>query len=200
MNYAADDIHRSVRRYIATALGNTWRIRGEREVIKDDERPAAVVEFSTPVGQGPGHRDRRTIPQGDVSRAATFAVTAYPALFDTAREGRHEADRIADLLDQTIGQGLVDDDSGELVNIGHPLAVPVYDYAGVPLTGAGRGGPADPYGWAMVETHSVHPIQDPLDEKRWTVAMSLRLSWWRAGREAMPAERWQRIMGTPDVH
>jgi hypothetical protein len=202
-NFSADDIHRSVRRYVALALGEDWTIRTEREVVKDSERPVAVVEWSTAIGRSPGHPpDRRTIPQGDVSRMGTMAVTAYPAIFDTAREGKHESELIAQLLDESIGQGLVKrDGSGPVVNVGHPLAIPVYDYAAVPVKGANRAGPPNPYGWAMVADHSVHPLQDPLDEKRWTVAVSIRLTWWRAGRQPPPGPRATRgVIGTGHLH
>lgn len=184
-NLSFDDVHRSLRRYLDVVLGDPWDSRTEREVIGDDERPAMVVEAATPSGFAPGNPPaRRTIPQGDVAVTQTFTAMAYPAIFDTAREGGAEAKRVAQVLNDAVVFGVVNDDGSP---IGHPMAVPVWDYADVPATGPDRAGPVEPYAWAWVEDHSARPLQDPLDAKRWTVAMDVRLSWQRAGREAPPA-------------
>lgn len=184
-NLSFDDVHRSLRRYLAVALGTSWSVRMEREVIGDDERPAMVVEASSPASAAPGNPPaRRTIPQGDYAVQQSFSATAYPTVYDTAREGGVEAKRVTQLLYDAIAVGLVNDDGS---NLGHPMAVPVWDYADVPAVGPDRAGPVEPYAWAWVEDHSARPLQDPLDAKRWTVAMDVRLSWQRAGREAPPA-------------
>jgi hypothetical protein len=44
------------------------------------------------------------------------------------------------LLDDALTRGVVDDDGTPLAP---PLTIPVFNWTGVPLSGAGREGPAD---------------------------------------------------------
>lgn len=175
MNFAADDIHRSLRRYIAQVLVKPWIVRTERQPVENDQREVCVVEPASALTTG---KARVAIPQGNVEKLQAFSAMAYPALMETARESRHEAQRVATLLDQAFTLGLVE---GER-NIGGPFRLPVYDYDGVPVTGADRAGPDDEYGFAWVADLSVRPIQDPLDYLRFTVACDVRLSWEQGGR------------------
>lgn len=179
MNFEVDDIHRSLRRYIAQVLVEPWKVRTERQPVTPDERRICVVEPSSPVTTG---KHRVSIPQGNVEKLMAFSAMAYPAIFGTAREGRLEAQRIASLLDQTFTLGLVDGEGVEAVNIGAPFRVPVYDFLGVPVTGRSRAGPTDHYGFAWVADLSVRTLQDTLDHLRWTVACDVRLSWEQGGR------------------
>lgn len=176
MNYAPDDIHRSLRRYVSEALPS-WRVWTERDEVRDDARPVAVVEASSPLTQTFA---RSTVPQGDVSGLRAFSVQCYPELGDTPRDSRLLAEEVAQTLAGLVTLGLVADNGS---NIGYPLKVPIYDYANVPLTGANRAGPAEPYGFADIgRGFAVNPIQDPIDPLRWTVALDVQLSWWAAGR------------------
>lgn len=181
MNFAADDIHRSLRRYVAQVLVKPWVVRMERQPVENDAREVCVVEPASGLTTG---RHRVSIPQGNVEKLQAFSAMAYPAMMSTARESRHEAQRIATLLDQAFTLGLVEPhEEGPPTNIGAPFRVPVYDYADVPVSGKERAGPADPYGYAWVDPGlSVRTIQDPLDYLRFTVACDLRLSWEQGGR------------------
>lgn len=182
VNFAVDDVHRSLRRYVSQMLMPPWVIRTERQPMTPDQRNVAVVEPASPVTTG---RHRTSIPQGNVEKMMAFSVMAYPELGGTSAESRVTAQGIADLLDAGFSFGLIDDEG---INIGGPFRVPVYDFEGVPVNTKGRRGGAVAYGYAWVEDGmAVRPIQDPLDPLRFTVACDLRLSWERGGRLVAPA-------------
>jgi hypothetical protein len=174
-----DDVLRSLRRYMAQMLSSPpWTVRLQRTAVGDDERPVAIIEpgvLTTPFA-------RRAVNQGDVQKQQGFTVVAYPVLGATAVESAETARVTAGLIDGGISRGLVTDDTPPAL-IGAPWRLPVYAYAGVPLEGAGRQGPADPYMHADIDqTFNVRPIQDAMDELRYTVVASLRVSWWQGGR------------------
>lgn len=178
MNFTVDDRHRSLRRFLMNALGSPpWVIRTQREPVRDEERPVALVEVATPTG--PGRPARVSIPQGSVERIQTFALVLYPALGDTAAGARLAAAQLAQRLEDAIGVGL-NTDAGVLLSA--PERIPVYDFAGVAVVGAARAGPAGAYGWLWVEDFPVRAVQDPDDPLRWTVTCALRVSWEQAGR------------------
>lgn len=178
MNFTLDDRHRSIRRFLMNALGAPpWRLRTERQPVADEERPVGVVEAGSPVTTT---RSRTSIPQGNVERAQTFSIMLYPPLKTTARESRLEAETWAQLLDQAILVGLLNDDGSTL---SAPEMLPVYDFAGVPAAGADRAGAAVAYGWLRADDYPVQPRQDPEDPLRFTVTCDLRVSWEQAGRE-----------------
>lgn len=182
MNYALDDRHRSLRRFVMNALGSPpWTVRTERQPVADEERPVAVVEVSTAVVT---LRARTSIPQGNVERQQTFTITLYPVMEETAAESRLAAEAASQQLDQALVVGLSNDDETVL---SYPEMLPVYDFAGVAVKGADRAGPMDPYGWMRADDYPVRTIQDPDDPLRWTVACDLRASWEQAGRERPPA-------------
>jgi hypothetical protein len=189
VNFTPEDVHRSVRRWLSMVLeGPPWRVLTERRVIADDARPQAVVEPSSPLVTTFA---RAAIPQGEVAKMRSFAVQAYPTIGASAQESRLEATRVEGVLDDAVTHGLVNplpDDVFE--DIGGPFRIPVWDYAGVPVKGSGRAGPAQPYGMLRVQDHSFQSIQDTLDEVRFTVTGTLRLTWDAAGRVAANAEPW----------
>lgn len=174
-----DDVHRSLRRYISQTLGSPpWKVRLQRTRVADDQRPVAIVE-SGPVATP---QARAAVNQGDVQKQQTFTVVAYPSIGGDAESSSELARQVVTLLDAGISRGLVTDDVPPVL-IGAPFRIPVYDFAGVPITGPGRGGPTVPYMHANVDlTGNVRPVQDALDELRYTVVMTLRLSWWAGGR------------------
>lgn len=188
MNYAVDDRHRSLRRFVMNAVGSPpWRVRTERQPVADEQRPVAVVEASTPMVTTAA---RVSIPQGNVTRQQTFALVLYPVIGESAAEARLEAERVAELLGDAIDVGLVDDDGALLTA---PQRIPVYDFAGVAVKGADRRGGADPYGWLWVEDAPVSALQDPEDPLRWTVACDMRVSWEQAGRDRPQAEPFEPV-------
>jgi hypothetical protein len=180
VNFALDDRHRSLRRFLMNVLGSPpWTLRTERQPVPDSDRPAGVIETLPSTTT----RARTTLPQGNVEKAQTFPITLYPVLGATGAEARLEAERVAQLLDDAITVGLVDDDGAAFT---YPERIPVYDYAGVPVKGAQRGGPPAPYGWLWAEDFPVQALQDPEDPLRWSVTCALRVSWEQAGREGAP--------------
>lgn len=177
-----EDVIRSLRRYVALMLGSPpWSVRAQRTRVADEERPVAVVEGSGPLST-PFARTAR-VRQGDQQKARPFTVVCYPVVvWESAAEAAHGARELVTLLDAGFSRGLVTDDV-PAVNIGGPFRVPIWDYAGVPIVGASRAGPADPYSYANVDpSFNVRDVQDPLDELRFTVVASLRLTWWQGGR------------------
>lgn len=176
-----EDVLRSLRRYVAQTLGSPpWTVRIQRTRVLDDERPIAVVEEGGPLTTP---RSRAgMVNQGDVQLMQSYAVMCYPAMASDAADSRYEAGRVRSLLQAGFSRGLVTDDDPP-VNIGAPWSVPVYDFDGVPVSGEGRAGPADSYMYASVDqTFNVRPVQDPLDELRFTVVANLRMTWWAGGR------------------
>lgn len=177
MNFSLDDRHRSIRRFLMNALGSPpWTIRTERQPVADEQRPVAVVEVVSPAATT---WSRTSIPQGDVRRSQAFALTLYPQLGASPAEAGHAARELAELLTNAIGYGLNADDGSRL---SAPEALPVYNFAGVPVKGATRAGPAVPYGWMDADDFPVRPVQDPEDPLRWTVVCDLRVTWWQGGR------------------
>lgn len=177
--YDQDDIARSVRRYVAEMLGPPWAIDLERKEVRDDARPAGLVE----VAQSRVRRARVSIPQGNVEMFAPVSVTLYPSLADP-----REAGRTARVLTHALLQLIVVGADGPTFEDGRPASgperLPLYDYADVPLTGtaAQRQGPAHPHDLLWAEDYGVRPIQDPQDPQRWTVALDMRVSWEQPGR------------------
>lgn len=187
MNYTLDDRHRSLRRFLMNALGSPpWTIRTERQPVRNEDKPIALVEAASPVAT---LFARSSIPQGDVEKQQTFSLMLYPARGDTAAEARLEASEWAEALEQAITVGMSDDvgDPPETVVLSAPLMVPVYDFAGVAVKGKARKGPAEAYGWLRVDDFGVRPIQDPDDHLLWTVVCDVRVSWSQGGRVRPPA-------------
>lgn len=178
-----DDIRRSLRRYVALLLNSPpWTVRLQRTRVSDDERPVAIIDpqMLTTVWSRAGMRSG---PSGDQQKAQPFAITCYPVLGDTAAAASEIATTLAHLLDAGFSRGLVTDDV-PAVRYGAPWRIPVWDYVGVPVSGPGRAGPASSYAHASVDQFNVRPIQDPLDELRFTVVANLRVTWWAAGLAA----------------
>lgn len=191
--YALDDRLRSIRRMIAVGMEKVERydLHTQRMQVADDARPAGLVEPST-VAIALGN-PRTTVVAGDVQKQQTFAVILYVDFDETEdpRASRLRAHQHAQRLDDIVTLGLVSDDDPP-VSICAPFTVPLYDYEGVPISGPDRAGPADPYAFAEVTAWTVQPVQDPLDDRRWSVAGSMRVTWWDAGRDddvnALPTE------------
>ncbi|MCA1571147.1 MAG: hypothetical protein LC798_12690 [Chloroflexi bacterium] len=181
MNFSLDDRRRSIRQYVALGMDGSddlYDLRVLREEIADDARPVGLVEPATSVGAL--GNPRTVVEQGGFQAQQTFAVILYPKTDGEPRVARLRADEHAQRLDDVFSIGLVHDDGSELAP---PFQVPVWDHAGVAAVGAGRAAvPAEPYGWLTVEDWTIQPIQDPLDDTRWSIVGSLRCSWWQGGR------------------
>jgi hypothetical protein len=173
-----NDVLRSVRRYIAQALGSPpWTVRLQRTAVADDERPVAILEpgpLTTPFA-------RRAINQGDVQKQQTITVVCYPEVGADTASSAQTAREVVALLDASISRGLIDGETG--VNIGAPFRIPVYFFETTPIEGVNRKGPDDPYMHINVdETFAIRPVQDAMDERRYTVVATLRVNWWQGGR------------------
>lgn len=182
MNGDPTDVLRSCRRYVSLILGSPpWTVRIGRVRAEDDARPVAVVDASSPLTTLFSRAG--TVNQGDVRKGRTLTVVCYPPLALTAQDSAVVAEECAALLNDGFERGLVTDDVPAKF-IGAPWRLPLYDFHGVPLTGDGRAGPVEPYGYANVTDtgFNVRPIQDAMDELRYTVVATVPLTWWRAGR------------------
>lgn len=177
--YDADSIARSVRRYVAEMLGAPWALSLERAEVRDDARPAGVVE----IGQTRLRSGRVSIPQGSVVRFAPVTVTLYPALAEPRSAGR-AARQLASRLSDLIGVGAEWYDAVTGRPLAGPDRIPLYDYDDVALDGTEeeRSGPALPHDWLWAEDYGAEPVQDPIDPRRWSVVMDLRVSWEQPGR------------------
>ena len=185
-----EDVWRSLKRLLALAFPDPWKIRLEQAQYVEEERPLIIVE---PVGDMTRSRVQPTIPAPPQVVAQTFVINAYPALGADPRVAREEAEQVLALLDAIVTVGWVE---GE-VSVGGPLRLPVWDYAGVPLTGAARGNSHALAEWeqlAWVETWNGLTLPDPQDDKRFTVPYTLRLSW-QADARYVPAPSVERFGG-----
>jgi hypothetical protein len=177
-----EDMHRSLKRLLSLAFPEPWVIRLEMAQYSDEQRPLIVVE---PVGDLARTGVQPTIPSRPHVLAQTFVITAYPALMDDPREARQQAEMVLDMLDRLVNIGWVEND----VSVSGPLRLPMWNYAGVPVTGAGRGNPDGLVEWdqvAWVDTWSGLTIPDPQDDRRFTVPYTVRMSW-QADSRYIPA-------------
>lgn len=165
-----------------------------------DHRPLAVVAWVTPVTTERGLR--ASMPQGLILRYMGLVVTAYPTKGGTPRDATVEASRVASTLQDLVEVGLEDPDADPPVAVSYPLHVPIYDYDLLPVGDRDRlPPPGGVIQQAMIVDHSVQPIPDPADDLLWTVVLTLRVRYYRPGRERAagpepPAIR--SIPATPD--
>jgi len=176
------DIHRSVREWIAQGLGAPpWRVRlGDEIPLSDKERPVAYVELTAPARTLDA---RATAPQGAIERLAPFTVSAYPVMGAEPRLSRMEADVIADVLGKLLDSGVAVAKAPA-----SPAHIPIFDWQAIPLVGdaAERKLPptAEPYTWARIPLgSSVQTIKDPMDPKRYTVGLVFTVRWSAPGAE-----------------
>lgn len=179
-----EDVHRSVREWIAQGLGSPpWKVRLHDDIpLTDEERPVAYVELVQPATTLDA---RATAPQGAIQRLAPFTVSAYTVVEETPRLSRSEADRVADVLDKLVASGVK-----VAKAFAQPYHVPIFDWQAIPLEGnaAERALPAEaePYTWATVPIGaSVQTVKDPMDAKRFMVGLNLSLRWWAPGSEGI---------------
>lgn len=177
--YDTESIARSIRRYMSGLLQQPWSVSLELEEVRDDRRPAGVIE----VGEVRTRRARISVPQGEVEEFAPVTVTLYPAVLDGAGAPLtpRATGRAARLLENGVRLLVVS--GAEDVALGGPERFPLWDYSAV---APGSPGPADPIDVLWVEDYSTRAIQDPDDARRWSVILDCRLSWERPGRVPKP--------------
>lgn len=174
-------MQRSARRWLALALADdAWSLEDERIEVADDQRPVGIVETTTPVSV---EFARVSIPQGDVRKRTTVTVTLYPITSGTAQECGRRARELVDAIEEAWTFGLVVPGAVPGVDpdvfAWPPSALPLWDAGLLADDAAVVGGPI---AFALADSVTVRDIPDPLDDRRWTVVLELRLTWWSGGR------------------
>jgi hypothetical protein len=173
------DVQRSIRRWLWMALGDAaWTLRDSRFEVPDDQRPAGYVDQASAVSMPFA---RSSVPQGDVQMRTTFSLQLYPSVEGSAEDCDARARRLADELGRCVVMGVVVPGPSPVV-LGGPLSLPLWDFEGVSLDELPVG---PPVGVADVDSVGARAIPDPLDDRRWTVAVDLRVSWWTGGRSRL---------------
>lgn len=203
--WEADDVGRSIRRYLALLLDDDWNVRLERREVRDEERPVAVVE----VGPEFTLKAREAITQGNIELLYPVTVNLYPPLpdedadEDALRVAAHQAAKLKSLINRWLTIGLtVRDKAGKQWS--GPARIPLWDYEGVPLSGPDRAGPDDPHDCLWVgegaggtassrsfarSTIGASAIQDTEDLRRWSVIAEFRVTMEMPGRERDDSEK-----------
>lgn len=190
--WSVDDVHRSVRDWLTLALGSPpWSVWTERRDMDPTDRPVAVVEQAS---EARPTRYRTSVPQGNVEWVQTYTVACYPEAASTPQESALGARQVAETLRRCAAHGLVvpaDPDAEPPTaeqSLAPPMHIPLMDYEGVPVVGAGRAADGDPYDWLLIEdVGGLRPLQDASDQLLFTVPFDIRLSWEAPGREPPPA-------------
>lgn len=154
------DVLRSLKRYVAIALGEDWEVR-----LQVEEgtfiRPAAIIT-DTPGGQSiDGPRRAMDIVQ-------TFSINAFALPGATVMDSLAAASEVEETLVHAFRVGV-----GE----GKAARVPLYDYDAVPVTDPSTSRNAPDY--ARILDLSVARVQAPTDELLFTVTVEVRLGWRR---------------------
>ena len=154
------DALRSLKRYVAVALGDDWEVRLSREEGAFERPFARVVQAGAAL-----------YPKGgqflsDVIQP--FSVYAYPPSAATPDAALLIAQQTEDALYRAFQAG---------VEQGRPRRVPLYNYTDRGLDEAGIWMPR---GFLRVDDLSTQPFVDPDDNKLWTIACDVRLTWRRA--------------------
>jgi hypothetical protein len=186
-----EDTWRSLKRLVAMAFPDPWQIHLEMAQFSDDLRPLIVIDT---VGDLARSGVQPTNPGRQHVLAQTFVMTAYPPILGDARLAREYATAVLQTFDDLVTLGWVNDEG---VDVGGPIRLPIWDYAGVPVVGPDRGNSDLDVEWvqiAWVDSYAGRVIGDPQDDLRWTVPYTLRLSWDAAGRRD-PAPLTERFGG-----
>lgn len=154
------DALRSLKRYVAIALGEDYEVRLSREEGAF-ERPFArvwqVVGTSYPTTSGKWLADV----------VQPFVISAYPVRAETSDQALVAAQAVEESFFNAFRVGVGD---------GRPLRVPLVNYTGV---ASNRTGVWNPPIYMRVADLSTQPFPDPADDKLWTVVCDVRLTWRR---------------------
>lgn len=154
----AEDVLRSLKRHVWTALGDDYevRIEGEEGAFV---RPFARVITANEAEFADTTRFLTTMVQ-------PYAIYVYPPAGLDAQDARLIAAATEEDIYQAFKVGIAD---------GRPDRLPLYDYDGVPTTeGVVGRGQSD---FARVTNLTVGPMRDPTDNRLYTVVVNLRLRW-----------------------
>lgn len=188
--WTLDDAKLSLRRYIASTIEplpvtppapqKRWTIRLSREQVRDEERPAGMIESGDLIRSG---GSRVALQQGEVMESVPLTVTLWPEVQEP-REARRRADRLAQHLYDLMRFGLEMEHSVTGRPVAGPERIPLWDYAETAVSGTAeeRTGPEDPHDLLWADSYSARAIQDPDDPRRYAVILEVTVSWERAGR------------------
>jgi hypothetical protein len=160
-----EDALRSLKRYVAVALGDAWEVRLSREEGAF-QRPFARVTQSGAASYPKGGKFLSDVIQ-------PFSIYAYPSAGATPDEGLVAAQQAENALYRAFQAG---------VELGHPRRVPLFNYTDVSLDEAGAWFPR---AYLRVDDLSMQPFADPDENRLWTVVADVRLTW---RRTPIPAE------------
>jgi hypothetical protein len=154
------DALRSLKRYVAAALGDSFEVRLSREEGAFDRPFARVWQVAGTTYPLTGGKWLSDIVQ-------PFVISAYPEPGETPDEALLGAQAVEETLYKAFRVG---------VNGGRPLRVPLLDYASVALDAPGV--------WMApifmrVTDLSTQPFPDPDESRLWTVVCDVRLTWRR---------------------
>lgn len=159
------DALRSVKRYVALAVGPDWEVRlsSEKGVFaRPYARVAQIPSFQfVPL----------RLPV--VRILSSYQIVLYPTPGLSADESQLSALSAMDLLWNAF--------SGPGVGMGRTERVPLYNYDGVALTAGADESHRAAHDFMLVESPpSVTPYVDPANELLWSVAANIRMSWLRS--------------------
>lgn len=156
------DILRSLKRYIAIALGPEWEVRLLSEEGTFGRPAAQIMEATGQTITGPSHAS---------DLVQTFMVHVFPVPGDTVMESLLAASEAEEKLFQAFRWG---------IDKGRTARLPLYDYAATPLDeGSSTRRTAD---YARILDLELSRTQSPSDELLFTVSAEVRLGWRRGGR------------------
>lgn len=156
------DILRSLKKYVAQALGEKWEVRLLVEEGTFGRPAVQVMEATGQTLTGPSHIT-------DVVQ--TFMIHAFPVKRSTVMESLIEAAEAEDILVRAFRIGI-----GE----GRTARVPIYDYDDVPHDAGSTTRAKQDY--ARILDLEISRTQSPEDELLFTVSAEVRLGWRRDGR------------------
>lgn len=206
-----ESVHRSVAEWVFAAAAYTeeelaadppptqWTVKDERSEVSDEQRPVVIVE---PTGEKSTPFARSSYTQGDVQHADTWTVTCYPEATGTPAECTRRARMLAERLEDALVHGLLTPavagpPAVAEEQFGGPLVLPLWDFAGLGLEDDRPGAQS---GTISVESYTVRPIPDPLDDRRWTVVLEMRLTWWVSGRSRRDSEEPETVATVPGTY
>lgn len=178
-----NDVHLSLNRYIALALGDEWEVRPAAEE-GTGQRPMAQVKATSP--QNNDLADLRVSGMNQ-----QFTIYAYPEPDpDSVLNGRVTAARVEDTLLTLFTRG---------IDEGQPMLVPLYDYDETPWDESSD--QRRTVDFARVMDLGVSIQQAPTEEFLFTVLAEVRLGWRRDG--VLPSSKKKVASTTPpsfDAH
>jgi len=157
------DVMRSLKRYVALALGEAWEVRLLVEEGTFGRPAAQIMEATGQTLTGPFH---------SVDAIQTFMVHAFPVERETVMESLLGAAEVEETLLRAFRMGGVDE--------GHAARLPLYDYDDVAShQGSSARTPKD---YARILDLEISRTQSPEDELLFTVTAEVRLGWRRDGQ------------------